>query len=280
MPTRAWACVAACASAWALPSISAFTLPRSDTSSFRLLTAFSGDKTDRPESQSFSTKQDWALIDAVPLFTVSAETDQPATFWTQLAADTPELSLLLPERLQARYEELQQPATNPFGPQPPVLDQWSYSEDGKKVVGVLAAISGSTLWFPVAARGWLKDDPLAAQQSPANTRPFRETRGGWVVALGGAVYELGVPAADGAPSDGPLAPMARKSSRGSPTVSPRWSRSRVFPQRWGSRRAAARIRSATGSRLPHPGSSSHRTVSEERRPCRSTVPTRSPSGES
>jgi len=188
--------------------------------SFRLLilTAFSGDETnDRPESQSFSMKQDWALIDAVPLFTVSAETDKPATFWTQLAADTPELSLLSPERLQARYKELQleQPAqsTNPFGPQPPVLDQWSYSEDGKNVVGVLAG--GSTLWFPVSARGWLKDDPRAVQ-SPADTCLFREIQGGWVVALGGAVYELGC----AAPSDmRPLAPVPKISQKAVSNVS-------------------------------------------------------------
>ena len=118
-----WACASAGVLAWAfalaLISTFAFTPPR--TSGFprrihklpRFLPAFSADDSDQtPSSRNnntgFSLKQDWALIDTVPLYTVNADGGRPATFWTQLSAATPELSLLSPERLRARYEEIRQ----------------------------------------------------------------------------------------------------------------------------------------------------------------------------
>jgi len=60
------------------------------------------------------------------------------------------------------------------------------------------------VWFGVVTRGWLADDPtavaLADETSDAEWRG-----GGWVVALGGVVYELGLPAA---PPPSPLPSVA------------------------------------------------------------------------
>mmetsp|Transcript_38676 Transcript_38676/g.44166 ORF Transcript_38676/g.44166 Transcript_38676/m.44166 type:complete len:448 (+) Transcript_38676:125-1468(+) len=222
MLTPVWACI----SAWALGSISAFTPPRAllRSAQHKVLILPASSAGDQPSS--FSMEQDWLLIDAVPRYTVNADTGRPATFWTQLSASTPELSLLPPDHLEARYSELCQSPnksttgrpTPLAGPQPLVLDQWSWSEDSRKVVGVVDN-SGSTVWLTVAARGWLADDPAAMMSATElkplffgalvsvlptvkDARPFQD-KGGWVVALGGAVYELGVPAkvtTTGAPS--------------------------------------------------------------------------------
>ena len=61
------------------------------------------------DKQEFSMKQDWALIDAVPRYTVNANGEnggRPATFWNQLSSLTPKLLLLSPDQLRARYEEI------------------------------------------------------------------------------------------------------------------------------------------------------------------------------
>jgi len=195
-------------SAWALIacglSISAFQLPNrnSPVRFFLPLAATQDHDHDLPSSpstnnvsSSFSMQQDWALIDSVPSYTVNADSDRPATFWTQLSAWTPELSRISPKQLQDRYQELWRQSNNDnststrlqnAGPQPPMLDRWYYSEDGSIVWGMLD--SGSTIGFTVAARGWLIDEPLAV------TVKDNTARGGWLMVLGGAVYELGVPA--------------------------------------------------------------------------------------
>jgi len=200
MPTRtsAWALARALIACGAMVSISAFHLPYSNSPVRFFLPLASTQDHDLPSSRtnasSFSMKQDWALIDSVSSYTVNAESDRPATFWSQLSALTPELSRISPEQLQDRYEELRCQSNNDSnstrlknsGPQPPVLDRWYYSEDGSTLWGILD--SGSTIGLTVAARGWLIDDPLAA------TAKDKTAPGGWVMVLGGAVYELGVPA--------------------------------------------------------------------------------------
>lgn len=161
-------------------------------------------------------KQDWALIDSVPSYTVNAESDRPATFWTQLSALTPELSRISPEQLQDRYEVLRCNDSNSTrltnsGPQPPVIDRWYYSEDGSTVWGILD--NGSTIGVSVAARGWLIDDPLAA------TMKDKITQGGWVMVIGGVVYELGVPAESATMSATPSTPLAATISQISSHIS-------------------------------------------------------------
>ena len=107
------------------------------------------------------------------------------------------------------------------------------------MVGVVG--SGSTVWLTIAARGWLADDPAAAAAAaattaaeptpalfgaltnmlpgggaaPADARPSLETtRGGWVVALGGAVYELGVPSSAQATATAAAAAAATSATPG------------------------------------------------------------------
>jgi len=121
--------------------------------------------------------------------------------------------MLSPQQLQYRYSELssihntaatgsnnnnvtakkQHQYSNliAVGPQPPVIDQWSWSEDQTKVMG---RIGGANVWFSVAARGWLADDPLSEISNIGMDDYAMPSLGGWVIAAGGVVYELGIPA--------------------------------------------------------------------------------------
>mmetsp|Transcript_85186 Transcript_85186/g.241401 ORF Transcript_85186/g.241401 Transcript_85186/m.241401 type:complete len:363 (+) Transcript_85186:167-1255(+) len=180
------------------------------------------------EGRAHTLKSDWSLADAVPAFTVGDE--RPATFWRQLAAATPELSGLTPGQLEARYAELvaeASPSAQPssparVGPQPLLLDRWSWA-DGGRVAGTLE--SGSTVWVTVAARGFLADDPAAAQSEERDPAPLfgislpapapkslQERPGGWIIDTGGTVYELGQQVEGAAVmGPGPLAQLSQLS---------------------------------------------------------------------
>ena len=146
--------------------------------------------------------EDWALLDAVPEFTVrgggSGSSETVATFWQQLTAATPALARKSAEEVELRAIELRArrklesngtaavaaaaaAAMAAAGPSPQALEQWRRLEDGR-FAGRLSP-GGSSVAVAVELEGRLASGSEAAQT------------GGFVVALGGRIYELGEPAA-------------------------------------------------------------------------------------
>ena len=139
--------------------------------------------------------EDWALLDAVPEFTVrgggSGSSETVATFWQQLTAATPALARKSAEEVELRAVELRArrklesngtaAVAAAAGPSPQALEQWRRLEDGR-FAGRLSP-GGSSVAVAVELEGRLASGSEAAQT------------GGFVVALGGRIYELGEPAA-------------------------------------------------------------------------------------
>ena len=171
---------------------------------------------DERESENWTMEEDWALIDNLPLFTVSSTTETK-TFWTQLLSDNAilfatkepedlfrrvkELEYQRASRLERQetklkndennHEQLSQSLT--FGASPPVLENWKIGMEAKdnKVVGQVNMDSSGqrTIWFHYHVIGRLEGDPFAEKSSSVVSL----FPGGYIEAIGGRVYELGQP---------------------------------------------------------------------------------------
>ena len=150
------------------------------------------------DEKEWTMVEDWALLDAVPEFTVrgggSGSSETVATFWQQLTAATPALARKSAEEVELRAIELRArrklesngtaavaAAAAAAGPSPQALEQWRRLEDGR-FAGRLS-LGGSSVAVAVELEGRLASGSEAAQT------------GGFVVALGGRIYELGEPSA-------------------------------------------------------------------------------------
>ena len=133
------------------------------------------------KASQWSTDADWALTDAVPQFTVG-QGSEVATFWTALAASTPELSSRSVEECEARLRELG--SSEVTGPQPAVLEDWTRLPDGR-YTGRLKG-EPSFVWITVSTEGRLASDPRAGP--------------GYIEAVGGRIYELSRAAAPSSPA--------------------------------------------------------------------------------
>ena len=166
---------------------------------------------DNEEPEAWTLKEDWALMDNLPKFTVSSSTET-RTFWTQLWSENTILfSTKQPEELYKRVQELdlqeiaemklqsdekdQKDETTrslTFGPSPPVLENWKL-EDGEsnRVVGQIGTDGSGqrTIWFHYHVIGRLEGDPFADTSSGAVSL----FPGGYIEAVGGRIYELGQP---------------------------------------------------------------------------------------
>ena len=116
-------------------------------------------------------KEDWALADSVPQFTVGSG-ESVATFWQALAAATPELAGRTASECESRWGELE--PQQRIGPQPPVLEDWEKLPDGRYSGRVNG---GSSVWLTVALEGKLSQDP-------------RLDEPGYIEAVGGKIFEL------------------------------------------------------------------------------------------
>jgi len=169
---------------------------------------------DENESEKWTMEEDWALLDNLPLFTMSSMTET-RTFWTQLwSANAILFSRKKPEDLYQRVQELEcrrasrregqktklendekshdrQSPSLTFGASPPVLENWKIEGSDNKVVGqVVSNASGQrTIWFNYHVIGRLEGDPFADKSS--SVAPLFP--GGYIEAIGGRVYELGQP---------------------------------------------------------------------------------------
>lgn len=142
--------------------------------------------------------EDWALFDAVPLYTVStSQTSLPATFWAQLTAATPALAARDAQDVEAHFQDLVRKQGNAskvrFGPQPATLESWKRLPDGS----FRGRLGSSLVRLKAEIEGTFSDDD-DDDGFAALTKPC------YIVALGGRVYELGDPARIS--SAGPLEP--------------------------------------------------------------------------
>ena len=161
--------------------------------------------------EKWTMEEDWALVDNLPLFTVSS-TIETRTFWTQLWSANPIIfSTKGPEDLYKRAIELkkerdlreeQQKVESKkfendhliFGASPPVLENWKIDPDAKEnmVVGQVTTKDNPgkrTVWFHYHVIGRLQGDPFVDNSSlTASLFP-----GGFIEAVGGRIYELGQP---------------------------------------------------------------------------------------
>lgn len=160
-------------------------------------------------SVNWTLEEDWALIDNLPLFTVSS-TLETKTFWTQLwSANAILFSTKKTEDLYRRVQELEyqrdarlerhetkfqkrSPSLR-FGSSPPVLENWKIDMEGNdnRVVGQVDIESSGhrTIWFHYHMIGRLTGDPFADKSSSVVSL----FPGGYIEAVGGRVYELGQP---------------------------------------------------------------------------------------
>lgn len=124
--------------------------------------------------------EDAELLAQVPFFTVG-EGSGAVTFWSVLAVSSRVLSIKSPEMCEERMSLLhKRSVTIPidFGPQPAVLSHWK-KVDYTHYAGIL---NGRNVWMTVDMEGRLGSDPRC---EPA-----------YIVAVGGGVFELGVPKED------------------------------------------------------------------------------------
>jgi len=168
-------------------------------------------------------KEDWALLDSVPGFTVQSSyhglegVRQLKTFWTQLKHSTPELSSRTEVELEGRYQKLsldKKSGRQDFigcGPSPPLLSDWWVNDNGGNGENALDDISplpsgaimmsgiltsGSKIWFPLQRVGTLSDNTACYEipmVSPLTISSVNPPNGLWnyAEANGGCIYELG-----------------------------------------------------------------------------------------
>lgn len=160
------------------------------------------------ESEAWSLKEDWALMDNLPKFTVSSSTET-RTFWTQLWSENAiYFSTKQPEDLYKRVQELDSQQMKlqsdkkgrkdettrslTFGPSPPVLENWKLEGgESNRVVGQIGTNDSGqrTIWFHYHVIGRLEGGPFADTSSGAVSL----FPGGYIEAVGGRIYELGQP---------------------------------------------------------------------------------------
>lgn len=167
---------------------------------------------DTIEIDGWDLREDWALQDSVPRYTVGTEL---ATFWTQLRHSTPELARWSEEELEQRYKEWYNSAEDSLlvecGPSPVLLSDWrvSTAKDSAKSKQTINTImsgslpNGSHIWFPLKCAGTLGDEPTAAStKSPISQDALDDCFisaslamhiSGYAESTGGVVYELGAP---------------------------------------------------------------------------------------
>ena len=138
----------------------------------------------------WTLEQDWALMDAVPHFTVVTELEV-RTFWVQLWMSTPILFSNLKVRPEDLYDRMlvlrrqrdqedpltirkddgqttkkNQPFKIPqFGPSPPILQNWSTTTTDQQRITGQTDHDGRTVWFSYHLIGWLNDDSTTSRVS-------------------------------------------------------------------------------------------------------------------
>jgi len=154
---------------------------------------------DDDDDNGWDLREDWALQDAVPRYTVgrtmisSEASTSGATFWTQLRHSTPALATNTEKDLKERYSLLQQRQKQQFekssaandipkliqsGASPTLLSDWWVSSPSSSSIasptsmtsttmmsGILE--SGSKIWFPLQCAGTIGDQPTST--TTANT---------------------------------------------------------------------------------------------------------------
>lgn len=164
-------------------------------------------------------REDWALQDSVPTYTVGTEA---ATFWTQLRHSTPELAKRSEAELEKRYSEWYSSAEDSLlvqcGPSPLILSDWEISSKNNpspsskqstttSTTTIMSGSlpNGSRIWFLLKCAGTLGDDSKSYRETPQN-RITQDTlddcfisaslmmhMSGYAESTGGVVYELGAP---------------------------------------------------------------------------------------
>ena len=164
-------------------------------------------------------REDWALQDSVPNYTVGTEA---ATFWTQLRHSTPELAKRSEAALEERYKEWYSSEEDSMlvecGPSPVLLSDWRVSTGAtlpsaslkkKSITTTMMSGSlpnGSQIWFPLKCAGTLGDDSMMSNTQILENPITQDTlddcfisasltmhMSGYAESTGGVVYELGAP---------------------------------------------------------------------------------------
>ena len=126
------------------------------------------------DNSPWTEEETWALVDSTPAFT-AGQGKNAATFWTALVANNAVLCQRSPNECMERAAQLAavQNATQPFGPEPAVIEDWSRQPDGR----ISGTLGGRAVWLNVDLEARLEADP----------RPTAS----YVETVGGIVYELG-----------------------------------------------------------------------------------------
>ena len=168
-------------------------------------------------------RDDWALQDSVPRYTVGTES---ATFWTQLRHSTPELAKRSETELEQRYKEWYSESEDLLlvecGSSPVLLSDWRVSTaaplpshaTSKQTTPSTTMMTGSLpngsqIWFPLKCAGTLGDDPMSCNAVDASSSKISITQdtlddcfisasmtmhtSSYAESTGGVVYELGAP---------------------------------------------------------------------------------------
>ena len=184
------------------------------------------------DQREWDLREDWALQDSVPRYTVGAES---ATFWTQLRHSTPELEGRSEAELEARYKEWYSESEDLLlvecGPSPILLSDWRVTtaaklpSPGKTSTPTTTMMSGSLpngsqIWFPLKCAGTLGDDSLgcASTIEAAITQDTLDDcfisasmtmhTSSYAESTGGVVYELGAPRCEAHKIHGPRVSLA------------------------------------------------------------------------
>jgi hypothetical protein len=164
-------------------------------------------------------REDWALQDSVPRYTVGKEA---VTFWTQLRHSTPELARRTEAELEQRYKEWYSSAEDSLlvecGHSPMLLSDWRVSTAAPLPSSKTSTVTtpsttmmsgslpnGSQIWFPLKMAGTIGDDPMSCAASPKApitqdtlddcfiSASMTMHTSSYAESTGGIVYELGAP---------------------------------------------------------------------------------------
>ncbi|VEU40481.1 unnamed protein product [Pseudo-nitzschia multistriata] len=164
--------------------------------------------------QEWGLREDWALQDSVPRYTVGTNA---FTFWTQLRHSIPELARWPEEVLEKKYKEWYSLSKDSLlidcGPSPTLLSDWwvKSSDDAMMMGGSLP--NGSKIWFPLKYAGTLGDDPTRISSSEGLTKDTLDDfyissfmtlhTSSYAESTGGVVYDLGFPRCEANKIHGP-----------------------------------------------------------------------------